>query len=301
MTSNQSLSIVTAQPPLQPPPLAKNAPPGAGAEAAPADAVLPEVMVRRLPPNLSGRDFIVGDIHGAYDAVWMAMRQARFNPACDRLISVGDLIDRGVGSARVVRFLQQPYVHAVRGNHDHEFCGLEPEEIRLLATVPRLGMGWARHLCDQALLEIQAALRRLPLALEISTDRGLVGVVHAEPLPGLSWQQFVQALQLRQPQAIDSALRSRDRLRTGESSVVAGVGRVYVGHTMQPHARMLGNVVAVDTGAVLRELGAGEGHLTLVNAVARTAALGAKVGPGETHVVIDAQGQGAFASLRASA
>jgi serine/threonine protein phosphatase 1 len=267
-----------------------------------AAPILPEVMVRRLAPNSTGRDFVVGDIHGAYDAVKGAMRQVGFDPARDRLISVGDLVDRGLGSSRVTRFLAQPYVFAVRGNHEHELAKLQPSEVRLLATLPRLGMTWARNLSDEAIFEIQDAVRRLPLAIELQTARGLVGIVHAQPLPGISWPQFVQRLEARDPAAIECALTSRARIRDGDMSVVAGVGRVYVGHTIQAGGpRIFGNVVAIDTGAVLRELGIDEGHhLTLINAAAKTGDIRQVADAARHYAAIDSEGDGAFGALRAS-
>lgn len=240
----------------------------------------PERMVRRLPANPDGRDFVVGDIHGAYDLVLEGMSRVGFDRKRDRLISVGDLIDRGRGSARVVKFLGQPYVHAVRGNHDHDFCTLTPQEIRAIAVFPRFGMGWAANVSDEGLLEIQQALRQLPVAMEIPTRRGLVGIVHAEPLPGVNWQSFLALLERRDEAAVDCALRSRERLRSESQEGVPGVGRVYVGHTVQRGgARMYGNVVAVDTGAVLRELGADpeRHHLSMVRLEAATADLSALV------------------------
>jgi len=262
---------------------------------------LPQTMVKRLGLNTSGRDFLVGDLHGAYDTLKAAMREVRFDPELDRIISVGDLIDRGMGSARVTRFLQAPFVHAVRGNHDHDFAQLDPAEVRILANVPRLGMAWARNLSDEALFEIQAQLRELPLAIELETARGLVGVVHAQPLQGLSWPQFVRLLEQRDSAAIECALTSRRRIREGDTSIVAGVGRIYVGHTIQEDgARMFGNVVAIDTGAVLREMGVESGHhLTLVNAAARTEAIGPVVDAGlRAFAAIEAEGEGAFRALR---
>ena len=74
-----------------------------------------------------GRDFVVGDIHGAYDLVLQAMNEARFNPNTDRLFAVGDLIDRGLGSRRCLKFLAQPYVYAVRGNHEDMLLDLYAE------------------------------------------------------------------------------------------------------------------------------------------------------------------------------
>ncbi|EOV9087845.1 metallophosphoesterase [Pseudomonas aeruginosa] len=56
------------------------------------------------------------------------MREAQFSPTHDRLFVVGDLIDRGPGSHRCARFLAQPYVHAVRGNHEDMLLQLYPED-----------------------------------------------------------------------------------------------------------------------------------------------------------------------------
>lgn len=75
-------------------------------------------IVKRFPLNPKGRDFVIGDVHGTLSLVDRAMEALHFAPAQDRLFSVGDLIDRGPDSARVIEFLSRPYVHAVRGNHE---------------------------------------------------------------------------------------------------------------------------------------------------------------------------------------
>ena len=43
--------------------------------------------------NRKGRDFIVGDLHGCVDALRYLLREIAFDPASDRLFSVGDLVD----------------------------------------------------------------------------------------------------------------------------------------------------------------------------------------------------------------
>lgn len=78
----------------------------------------------RVPRNAEGRDFVVGDIHGAFDLVLEGMRRVQFDRQRDRLFCVGDLVDRGPQSARAARFLKQPYVHAVSGNHEFKLLDL---------------------------------------------------------------------------------------------------------------------------------------------------------------------------------
>lgn len=74
------------------------------------------------------------------------MEKANFDQAADRLFSVGDLIDRGSGSHRCVRFLAQPYVHAVHGNHEEMLIEIyqdgepAPEILQFIAR--RNGFGW---------------------------------------------------------------------------------------------------------------------------------------------------------------
>lgn len=75
-------------------------------------------IVRALPSNRKGSDFVVGDLHGCFDLLDRLLEAVRFDPACDRLFSVGDLVDRGPDSLRCMSFLDAPWFHAVRGNHE---------------------------------------------------------------------------------------------------------------------------------------------------------------------------------------
>jgi serine/threonine protein phosphatase 1 len=68
-----------------------------------------------LPANTTGRDFVCGDIHGCFDALDAQLEQLAFDAAMDRLISVGDLIDRGPRSADALHYLRKPWLHAVMG------------------------------------------------------------------------------------------------------------------------------------------------------------------------------------------
>lgn len=82
-----------------------------------------EVMrIKHFAINTAGRDFAVGDIHGHFTRLQAALNAAGFDPAVDRLFSVGDLVDRGPESEDVIRWLNKPWFHPVRGNHDDYVC-----------------------------------------------------------------------------------------------------------------------------------------------------------------------------------
>ena len=72
----------------------------------------------RLPANKTGRDFVLGDLHGTTDLLRALMEHLAFDPEKDRLFSVGDLIDRGEDSPGGLALLLEPWFHAVIGNHE---------------------------------------------------------------------------------------------------------------------------------------------------------------------------------------
>ena len=51
--------------------------------------------VAELAANGSGRDFVVGDVHGHFATLERALETLRYDPNQDRLVSLGDLIDHG--------------------------------------------------------------------------------------------------------------------------------------------------------------------------------------------------------------
>src|SRR6478736_6279703 len=71
------------------------------------------------------RTLVMGDIHGAYQALIQCLDRAGFVPGIDRLIQLGDVVDRGPDSYECVEYLLSiPNLVAIKGNHDewlHEF------------------------------------------------------------------------------------------------------------------------------------------------------------------------------------
>lgn len=249
--------------------------------------------VKRFSKNKLGRDFVVGDIHGAYDSVKVGMRKVGFDQKVDRLFSVGDLIDRHPNSHRVLEFLDQPYVHAIRGNHDDDFASIDIKSIRFFGKNNYNGMEWVQTVSDERLEKILISLRKLPIAMEIEAERGMIGLVHGDVPRGMDWKTFIERIESGHKKTIEIALTGRDRIESNDKSGVNGVGRVFVGHTIQfGGARQFGNVFGIDTGAVFRELSAaegienGRGSLTMANINCCTQALiyqSSKIEPVVTH------------------
>lgn len=85
-------------------------------------------FIKTLPINEAGRDFVVGDLHGQAHLLQTFLSFIQFDRTKDRMISVGDLVDRGEFNVECLELLDKPWFHAVRGNHeqlmlDHMFGG----------------------------------------------------------------------------------------------------------------------------------------------------------------------------------
>ncbi len=70
--------------------------------------------------------YIVGDIHGCYSTLQSLLSQVAFNPSCDELWAVGDLIGRGPSPLQTLNFLYglDNAFQCTLGNHDLHFLAV---------------------------------------------------------------------------------------------------------------------------------------------------------------------------------
>lgn len=245
----------------------------------------PYTPVLRLPRG-KGRDFVVSDIHGMFHLVMKAMEELQFDPSVDRLFSVGDTVDRGPFSAAARQFLREHWVKAVRGNHEGMFLdcyqGGQLDLAALKFNVERNGADWWLEISDEERWELLSIFAQMPLAIEVETSRGLVGLVHAEVPRGMDWQTFCALLEAGDPHTCASALWGRTRVTANDRSGVPGVDRIYSGHTIHGQVQRLGNCFMLDTGAFLSAEEEG-GRLTVANMVAATTPLLARPNAQQKH------------------
>lgn len=209
-------------------------------------------LVQRFAKNEKGRDLIIGDIHGCFTKMGAALRAIGFDPEQgDRLFSVGDLVDRGPESIEALNFITCDFVHAVAGNHEDMAVRL-PDGNMPMENYRANGGAWMIALDRETQLEVSAALSALPIAIELETKHGLVGIVHAE-CPFSEWDAFTSKLEdpslpsRYMQQMIDTAQWARDRINSGDDSMVEGVRAVVVGHTPMQQMTSLGNTLFIDT------------------------------------------------------
>lgn len=216
------------------------------------------MLIKRFSANTAGRDLIVGDVHGHFTKLRSALDAVGFDPARDRVFSVGDLVDRGPESEHVIDWLAYPWFHAVRGNHEDMVMRYAAGEMATDLYACN-GGAWMIGKLRYERIEYGRAVAGLPIAIELETALGTVGLVHAE-CPLADWALF--AAVLRQPgrlppaeldHLIAMAQWKRDRFNSLDDSHVQNVRAVVVGHTPMERHTSLGNTYYIDTGAWLPE------------------------------------------------
>lgn len=206
------------------------------------------MLHRKFEQNAHGRDFVVGDIHGCYDHLEQGLHLLGFDETRDRLFSVGDLVDRGPSSQDALDWIARPWFHAVRGNHEQDIISAATAGGVDRDRHIRNGAGWFYSLSQSRQQLYAKAFTTLPYAMSVETEDGRVGIVHAEVFG--HWDDFLTDLAHGNERVITSALRGRLRNTHADTDEVAGVSRVYVGHTILRKITCLGNTVYLDTGAV---------------------------------------------------
>jgi len=131
-----------------------------------------------MPINHKGQDFFVGDIHGEYELLLATLAQCQFNFDCDRLFSVGDIVDRGADSVACVKLLAKSWFYAVRGNHEEMLFADKDSELARIHQ--HAGGDWFYQCSAQEQDRLKALIEEYcPIAFTIESKFGDIGVCHA--------------------------------------------------------------------------------------------------------------------------
>lgn len=129
--------------------------------------------------------YFIGDVHGCYDDLIALLERIRFNRDRDRLVFVGDLVNRGGQSIAVLRFIHSlgDRAQVVLGNHD----------ISLIAYAYGLyhgrGTDFAEIMAVSDSTRLVEWLRQQPLLIEVSDN---IIVTHAGIPPRWSLDKAIK-------------------------------------------------------------------------------------------------------------
>ena len=170
-----------------------------------------------IPRNDTRATWAVGDVHGCFALLERALDEVGFRHGHDRLVGVGDLIDRGPESSHALEWGTSEGICTVKGNHEWLMqCTLDPHQNPTVAEWHRKlwadnGGTWWNDALDAG--ADPAAwlqwLRSLPITITVETRTGPIGIVHAQPV-ARTWSKTIAEIE-RSDEALDRALWSRIR------------------------------------------------------------------------------------------
>ncbi len=216
-----------------------------------------------FPENLSGRDFVVGDIHGCFDKLEQLLWAIKFDRRKDRLFSVGDLVNKGRYSTDVLLWLNEPWFFPVMGNHEQIICSANYDDHNDPGSDLALskGGGWFFGADRSHALHIQARFRELPVAIEVAGKNGArYGIVHGEPA-GRDWELLVKSITepdescirfswvVEKCTMIEEIMWGRKAFKDRNKRFVKNITNVFVGHNRTYELLTLGNVHYIDSGS----------------------------------------------------
>lgn len=194
------------------------------------------------------RQFVCGDIHGCYDELMNKLSEINFDFDSDILYSVGDLVDRGPYSLKVLRLINEKWFKAVKGNHEDMILKtiVNPDDF----TYPLIlnGGEWITTLNTAEEKEVVKLIISLPVTRTVKTEKYIYGLVHAAPHRVLHWGTFCERAAVLD-NITKHALWDRSIIRDSDYVPnIEGVDLVYCGHTPLREPLQKGNVRWIDTG-----------------------------------------------------
>ncbi len=129
--------------------------------------------------------YAIGDVQGCHDPLQRLLDHIQFDPSCDRLWFVGDLVNRGPDSLGVLRYIRSlgPSARVVLGNHDLFLLAVSEG---LVTLRPKDTIGDVLKADDR--LDLIDWLRHQPL----HQREGLFFMIHAGLLPQWTTQDAAQ-------------------------------------------------------------------------------------------------------------
>lgn len=116
---------------------------------------------------------MVGDLHGHRSLFERELEKLGFDPSRDRVLSVGDLINRGPESLQTLALIEEPWFHAVLGNHELmllNHLGYYGSRLHSKKAFPTGGGAWVNELNSRHLARLAGLadkIAALPLALHV--------------------------------------------------------------------------------------------------------------------------------------
>jgi serine/threonine protein phosphatase 1 len=219
-------------------------------------------ITKHFLPNLIGRDFVVGDLHGMYDLFVQKLKEIEFDESKDRMFCVGDLIDRGPDSLKCLELLLNPWFFSNRGNHEDQMLDRTiGSSLDFYHPTDWIKNGGKWYLDTTVSDKIMNKITEMPLISVVhKADGTRTNIVHAE-FPAYTTDDKIDDEDFTRYQIIQ-LIWQRFRVNVFDNKPTKkqikfynkmdeNLSPTYAGHTIFKNVKKLGKYTFIDTGAYL--------------------------------------------------
>lgn len=205
-------------------------------------------ILKKHPLNSQGRDFVIGDLHGCYEDFIRLLGELDFDTRCDRMFSVGDLVDRGPKNMECLRLIKEPWFHSVRGNHeDLMICAVLDNNQPDLWHLNGGDWSYKDNIDPDEVTELCKLASKLPLAITVDMPFGRIGICHAEAPK--DWSSIDNDMGR---DAKYKMIWDRTKIQHKDTWTSENIDYTIHGHTPVTMPVAFGNSIYIDTGVVFK-------------------------------------------------
>lgn len=144
-----------------------------------ANAILKSPSQTMLHVNADKRVFVIGDLDADFEKFRYALNSVNFDKDNDVLISLGDVIDRGKDSLKLLDSFTTLGVHMVLGNHEHMMLeSILSNDKKAYALWTKNGGDWHQHIDKKILQATCEKLITCPLSIVLDYRGEKIGLSH---------------------------------------------------------------------------------------------------------------------------
>lgn len=200
-------------------------------------------LTKHLSISNDKRVFVVGDLDGDFSRLQNELNKVHFDPNEDVLFSLGDIIDRGPDSAKLVAYMHKVGAHVVLGNHEHMMLeALLSRDTFALRLWTQNGGKWHTNAPFKTLVNMCKWFVKQPLAITVDYQGHTIGISHTLP-PTWSWTTLPGNTEA----CVTPLLWDRERFSKRKHLVNHGVDFSIHGHNSTQMPIWIGNSLHIDT------------------------------------------------------
>lgn len=205
-------------------------------------------MHKHLHIEQDKRVFVIGDLDADFEKFINALHSVNFDYENDVLVMLGDVIDRGNDSTKLIKYVIEHNLIMLLGNHEHMMlASLIDKDSDAFELWVQNGGAWHFNESEENLSLVCDYLKTCPITLKLHFQNEVIALSHTAPLT-CDWSNLeLNEETLSADTVVQNFLWDRTRVKTKSNKINPGVLFSIHGHNTTKSPYWLGNSYHIDT------------------------------------------------------